>query len=69
MIGISLVLVAHDGEPKCLGEGTLDYLVVEVGHRLLGTARQSGRKVRGAPDVAHLVVPIVKLGVRVVRLG
>ena len=50
---------------SCRGEGTRNYLVVEVGHWLLTSTRQSGRKIRGAPDVAHFVVLVVELVVRV----
>ena len=64
MIGGRRVL----GRSERFGQGgTLGYLVVEIGHWLLNTTRQSGCKVRGAPDVAHLVVSVVDIGIRVVR--
>ena len=53
---------------RCHQEGeTSGYLVVEVRHGLLTTTRQSSCKVGSTPDVAHFVVRIVELGIRVVR--
>jgi len=65
MMGIGLCWWPMVTSGRFRGGEIWDYLVVEVGHCLLTTTRQSGRKVRGAPDVAHLVVLVVKRAVRV----